>query len=99
MHVISQEALRDFAKQHADADAPLKAWFKVIKAGRFGNCVELKRTFGSMDFVPTGGREFYVFNVGGNKYRLIAAIHFNVQKLFIRYVLTHAEYDKGDWRK
>jgi len=40
-----------------------------------------------------------VFNIGGNKYRLVAVIHFNAQKLFIRQVLTHAEYDRGDWKK
>ena len=99
MHVISQKAFRDFAKQHADGDAPLRAWFRMVKNGVFQNLAELKRPFPSVDYVPVGKRAFYVFDIGGNKYRLIAAIHFNVQKLFIRYILTHAEYDKGDWKK
>ncbi len=99
MHVISQKAFRDFAKQYADADAPLRAWFKLVKNGSYQNLAELKQTFPPVDYVAVGRRAFYVFNIGGNKYRLIAAIHFNTQKLFIRYILTHAEYDKGGWKK
>jgi len=99
VHVISQKALRDFAKQHADAEASLRGWFKLVKNGSYDNLAELKRTFPSADYVPVGKRPFYVFNIGGNKFRAIAAIHFNVRKLFIRYVLTHAEYDKGDWKR
>jgi len=97
--VISQKALRDFARQHADADVPLRGWFKLIKNGSYWNLAELKRTFPSVDYVPVAKLPFYVFNIGGNKYRLIAAIHFNVQRLFIRHILTHAEYDRGDWKK
>jgi len=99
VHVISRKALRDFAKQHADAHAPLRGWFKLIKNGTYYDLVELKRTFPSVDYVPVGKRSFYVFNIAGNKYRLIAAIHFNANRLFVRYILTHAEYDKGDWKK
>ncbi len=49
--------------------------------------------------VPVKGRAFYVFDVGGNKYRLIAAIHFNTQRLFVRHILTHADYDTERWKK
>jgi mRNA interferase HigB len=52
-----------------------------------------------VDYVSTGKGDFYVFNIAGNKYRLIAAIHFNRQMLFIRFILTHAEYDRGGWKK
>lgn len=77
----------------------LKAWFKATSKGSFKNLAELKRVFSSADYVPIGKKEFYVFNIGGNKYRLIAAIHFNTQRLFVRHVLTHREYDQGDWKK
>ncbi len=99
MRVISQKALRNFAKKYADAAAPLRSWLKLVRHGRFQNLAELKRTFGSIDMVPVKGRDFYVFDIGGNKYRLIAAIHFNTQKLFVRHILTHADYDAERWKK
>ena len=99
MHVISRKALTEFWKVHAEAEAPLKSWYKAASQGHFGNLAELKQTFQSVDYVRARGRGFHVFNIGGNKYRLIAVIHFNAQKLFIRQVLTHAEYDRGDWKK
>ncbi len=89
----------EFWKIHADAEAPLKTWFKAASRGSFGNLAELKQTFKSVDYVSAGRKGFYVFNIGGNKCRLIAVIHFNAQKLFIRHVLTHAQYDKGEWKK
>ena len=98
MHVVSQKALREFAETHADAASPLRAWFKLARRGRFRNLAELKRTFASVDMVPVKGRGFYVFNIGGNKYRLITAIHFNTQRLFLRQILTHAEYDTERWK-
>lgn len=99
MHVISQRALREFGKQHADAARPLRAWLTLARHGRFQNLAELKGTFASVDMVAVKGRDFYVFNIAGNKYRLIAAIHFNAQRLFVRYILTHSEYDAERWKK
>jgi len=99
VHIISQKALREFGISHADSVAALRAWFKLARNGRFWNLAELKRTFASVDMVPVKGREFYVFNIGGNKYRLIAAIHFNTQRLFVRYILTHAEYNTERWKR
>lgn len=99
MHVISQKALWKFAKEHADAAMPLRAWFKLARHGRFNDLAELRRTFAGVDMVPVKGRDLYVFNIGGNKYRLIAAIHFNTQRLFVRHILTHSEYDTDRWKK
>ena len=65
----------------------------------FRNLAELKQTFGGVDMVPVKQKNFYVFNIGGNKYRLVAAVHFNTQMLFIRHVLTRAAYDAGGWKK
>lgn len=99
MHVISQKALREFGKKHADAATPLRAWLKLAQHGRFQKLADLKRTFASVDMVPVKGRDFYVFNLGGNKYRLIAAVHFNTQRLFVRQILTHSEYGTERWKK
>ena len=94
MHVISKKKLREFWDRFPKAKTPLEAWYQIAKVARWENFGELRRTFGAADRV---GR-FVVFNIGGNKYRLIAAIHFNRGKLFIRHVLTHAEYDEGKWK-
>ncbi|HTQ25281.1 MAG TPA: type II toxin-antitoxin system HigB family toxin [Candidatus Binataceae bacterium] len=99
MRVISAKPLKAFAAKHPNAAASLSAWKKLMLGGTFRNLVELKQTFGSVDMVPVKGRDLYVFDIGGNKYRLVAAIHFNTQKLFVRHVLTHPEYDAGGWKK
>lgn len=99
MHVISQKAVHSFAKVHADAARPLASWLKLARSGNFQSFAELKQTFGSVDMVPVKGRSFYVFYIGGNKYRLIAAIHFNAQRMFICHILTHPEYDSGRWKQ
>jgi mRNA interferase HigB len=99
MHVVvAGKVLREFVKQHADAETSLKAWRKLAENGDFRNLAELKQTFPSVDMVPVKKRDFYVFNIGGNKYRLVVAIHFNAQKLFVRHILTHAEYDTDKWK-
>ncbi len=94
MHVISKKKLRDFWEDNPKSRAPLEAWYQVAKKAEWENFAEVRATFGSADLV----NRFVVFDIGGNKYRLIAAIHFNRSKLFIRHVLTHAEYDEGKWK-
>ena len=94
MHVISRKRLRDFAALHRDAELPLTAWYRTMVKMDFSSFAELKRAFGSVDKV---GR-MTVFNVGGNKFRLIAAIHFNRQRVYVRHVLTHDAYDLGEWK-
>lgn len=95
MHVITKSALVEFWKKHASTRNSLEAWHRVIKNRNFKNFSELRLTFGSVDFV--GG--LTIFNVGGNNVRVIASIHYNRKKVYIRQVLTHVEYDSGDWKK
>lgn len=92
MRVISNKTLIAFADAHPASGEALQAWRRLIEAGSFQGFADLRRTFGSVDKVG----DFYVFDIGGNKYRLIAAIHFNRQMLFVRHVFTHAQYDH--WR-
>ncbi len=84
----------EFARIHPDARAPLNAWFSIVRKTDYTSFADLRMTFPSADQVD----RFTVFNIGGNKFRLIAAIHYNRKKIYIRYVLTHAEYDRSDWR-
>ena len=94
MQLISNKALRDFATIHPDAGVPLQAFRSKVEKSHFANFAALRATFRGVDKV--GDR--FVFNIGGNKYRLIASIAFSVQRLWIKAVLIHAEYDKGDWK-
>ncbi len=95
MHVISRKALREFWEKYPNSKAPLSRWFKIMEKQDFGNFSELRAIFPNADKVG----DLIVFNIGGNKYRLIASIHFNRGKVYIRHVLTHAEYDKGGWKE
>ena len=94
MHVISKKKLRDFWEQHPRAKSPLEAWYQVARHAEWETFADVRESFNTADRV---GR-FTVFDIGGNKYRLIAAIHFNRGKLFVRHVLTHKEYDEGKWK-
>jgi mRNA interferase HigB len=94
MKLISNKSLREFAALHGDADQALQDFRRLIESGTFTNFAELKATFRSVDKV--GDR--YVFNIGGNKYRLVAAIAFKPALLWVKAVLTHADYDKGAWK-
>jgi mRNA interferase HigB len=94
MHVISKKKLREFWDKYPTARSPLEAWCQVAKHAQWQKFTDVRKMFKTADLV---GR-FVVFNIGGNKYRLIMAIHFNRGKVFVRHVLTHAEYDAGQWK-
>jgi len=94
MKLISNRALREFAAIHPDADGPLQLFRKRIEKGTFNSYSELGKTFREVDKV--GDR--YVFNIGGNKYRVVASIAFAVQTVWVKAVMTHVEYDKGKWK-
>ena len=95
MHVISRKKLTAFWTKHPDAVPGLQAWYRIVKKTTFLSFVDLRTTFPSADLV--GG--LTVFNIGGNKYRLVTAIHYNRRKTFVRAIMAHAEYDRGEWRK
>ena len=95
MHVISFRRIREFSLTHPDADTSLKSWYTTTKKSRWQNFVELKQTYASADLV---GR-YTVFNIGGNKYRLISRIVYRSQTVFVVAILTHEEYDLGKWKE
>ena len=94
MKIISNSALRAFAAEHPQAEAPLKGWRRVVEKNRYANWSDLKASFNSVDRVG----DLVVFDIGGNKYRLISYIRFEKQIVYIKAVLTHQESDKGAWR-
>lgn len=95
MHVITRKRLNDFVEIHPDTRAGLVHWYQLIKSGTFRDFAQLRAVFPAADQVG----KLTVFNIGGNKARLIAAIHYNRQKVYIRAVLTHTDYDEGQWKE
>ena len=94
MHVISQKKLREFWQKWPEAETPLRAWLRVAEHATWEKLADVREVYPSADQV---GR-CVVFNIGGNKYRLIVVIHYNRAKVYVRHVLTHQEYDRGAWR-
>ena len=93
MVIISKTQLNEFGKDHADAIDALNHWYKIVKEADWKNLAELRQSFNSVDYV---GNDRYVFNIRGNNYRLVAIIFFDIRTLFIRFIGTHAEYDRID---
>ena len=95
MHVIAKPALISFWTRYPDSERPLRVWYEVMEREIFSDFNELRQTFASADYVDG----LTVFNIGGNKYRLIASINYNRRKVYIRNVLTHTEYDRETWKR
>ncbi len=95
MHIITRRRLHEFGIKHPDAKEPLGRWYQLMKRQNIGSFSELRQIFPGADKVG----KFTVFNIGGNKYRLIVAIHYNRKIIYIRDILTHKEYDKAKWKE
>ena len=93
MRVISLATLRDFWTGHADAEQPLKAWYQEAVASSWLTPNDIIQRYKTADIIP-GNR--VVFNIKKNDYRLIVKIHYNTGIVYLRFVGTHAEYDKTD---
>lgn len=95
MHVISRKMLLAAAEEHADLYAPLDVWYRIAKRAEWRSLEDVRAVLPSADGV--GG--FTVFNIKGNAFRLIVEINYKTGRLFVRHVLTHAEYDRGGWKR
>jgi mRNA interferase HigB len=95
MHIITKKRLTAFWARELDSEKPLRIWYGICKKTKFGNFAELKHAFRTVDKVG----KFTIFNVGGNKWRLVTVIHFTTGKIYVRAVLTHKEYDKDYWKR
>ena len=91
MRVISFSMIRDFIAKHADADVPLRDWYKRVTNADWNTFADMKQTFNTVDYV---GNDRYVFDIKGNNYRVVAIVLFVNKKVYMRFVGTHDEYDK-----
>ena len=94
MRIISRKALRSFWERHPESEEVLTDWFQKIKNVKARSLVELRKTFPTADLIG----DCLVFNVGGNKYRVVVHTDFRLQVVFIRFVMSHADYDKDKWK-
>jgi mRNA interferase HigB len=91
MRVISRQALNEFARLYPESQPALSVWWKLMKAKSYENPNALKKDFPSASFI---GGETTVFNIGGNKYRLVVNVVYSMRTVFVEGVYTHVEYDR-----
>lgn len=94
MRIISRRRLREFSATHADAEGPLNAWYAIVRGRSYRTPHEIREDFPRASFL---GRWRTVFDIGGNKYRLVADARYDLQRVYVREVLTHGEYDRRSW--
>jgi mRNA interferase HigB len=96
MHVITRKVLNEFAQRYPQSRKPLETWWTVCNKNQFLNFEELKKTFGTADRI----NNCLVFNIDGGKYRLVVRVNLFAQRMWIKYILSHEEYErlnlKGD---
>jgi mRNA interferase HigB len=93
MVILSYKPIQDFIATSREAKPSLNEWFEKCETSQWVTYHQMKRTFNSVDAI---GNDRYIFNVGGNKYRVIAMIHFRVRTMYIKWVGTHKEYENVD---
>lgn len=95
VHVISKSAWQQIVAADHALEGPISEWHKVAKHATWGGLAEVRQVYPHADFVDP----YTVFNIKGNAYRLIVKIEYRCQMILVKHLLTHAEYDKGDWKK
>ena len=91
MHIITRSRLTTFGRRHADAAKPLRDWARVLRRKHYGQHAEVQQDFPAADCV---GKRKVVFNICGNRYRLVVDMRYDLGRVYIRHVVTHAEYDR-----
>jgi mRNA interferase HigB len=99
VRIVGILILQDFWNNHPEARTPLEEWVEVVKNAKWFKWADVKSTFGTASWVQTRTEKFVVFNVSGNKYRLITVVNFKGQVVVVGFALTHGEYDKGKWKR
>ena len=99
MRIITRKRIREFAEQYPDAAEPLRKWYRLIREAEWQSLQDVRRVYPHADMVSVAsGSTVTVFNICGNKYRLIAAIHYNRQRVYVLRLLRHADYSKDLWK-
>ena len=91
MVIISKAILTEFGVENSDSVEALNRWYELVKQSNWNNLNDIKKSFNNIDYV---GNDRYVFNIKGNKYRIVVMIFFNIRTVYVRFIGTHAEYDK-----
>src|SRR5580704_16159161 len=100
MRRIKRLPLVEFGKKHPRAVEPLADWYRHTQAAVWHSFADVKRTFGQTDLAKVAsGQTTCIFDIGGNKFRLIAFVSYNKSKVYVLRILTHKEYDAGQWKK
>jgi mRNA interferase HigB len=94
MHVLSRKRLKEAGAQYPGLETALDVWYRIAKKARWSGLAEVRKVWASADAVGP----FTIFNIKGNQYRLITEINYGTGRVFVRHVLTHAEYDRGRWK-
>jgi mRNA interferase HigB len=99
VRIIKPRRVREYEARHPSSRAGLEHWLRNAKAGNWKHLVDVRKTFPHADEVKvTSGRKAAVFNIKRNDFRLITAIHYNLNKVFVLMFMTHAEYSKQTWK-
>ena len=93
VRIVARRALREFWEKHADAEQPLRAWYDDVRKADWGSPADVKRVYAKASIV---GENRIVFNIGGNKYRLVVAVNYRYRMCYVRFVGTHKAYDGID---
>ena len=100
MRVISKKRLQDFWQDLPAAKTSLEQWYKVVSGAKWRHFAELRRTFNHADLATTNkGYPVVIFDVGGNKYRIISAVHYDRGICYVLRVLTHKQYESNKWKR
>ncbi len=91
MRIIAIKPLREFWKEYHDAEIPLRAWYTEVKTTKWRKPNDIKEKYRSVSIIANNRA---VFNISGNKYRLVIAIKYDFQIVYIRFIGTHKQYDK-----
>ncbi len=95
MIITGRDKVHEFTAKHQAAGKSLQSWIKILETSAYKHLVDLKKTFPSADYL----RPYTIFDIGGNKYRVIALIDYEARVVLIKAAMTHEEYDRGKWKR